>query len=255
MDYRQMRNEHKDYQDFRREIGRRKERGRIMFGIIAAVVGVLLLLHNLFPGLGIFIHFSWPIVLIIVGIFVGIRSNFRSNAWWILILIGGFFLAQPYLFSDIDARKIVWPSVLILLGLAMIFRRGHEDRRCDFRGFNSVTNDADALNIDVVFGGRKEIVTSKNFKGGSLRATFGGVELNLCSADAGPEPMVLDVRINFGGAEIIVPGNWDVQNEINPMMGSVEDQRSNYRGDATETRKLLILKGTVNFGSVEIKGY
>ncbi|MEO6831608.1 MAG: DUF5668 domain-containing protein [Chitinophagaceae bacterium] len=255
MDYRRIRDEHSDYSGFRREIGKRKERGRIVFGVFAAIAGLLLLLHNLFPQFGYLFHVSWPVILIIIGLAIGIKNNFRRNAWWILILIGGVYLVQPYFFSEVATSKIVWPSLLIILGLVMIFRNRNFDKSCRHRGFDATTSDADTLNVDVTFGGRKEIVTSKNFKGGTVKATFGGVEINLVSAESGPEPMVLDMYINFGGAELIVPAHWDIQNEISPTMGSVEDQRRAYPSAANEEKHLLILRGTCTFGSVEIKSY
>lgn len=250
-----MRDKHSEYRDFRREMAKRKERGRIVFGIIAALAGLLLLLHNLFPQFGHLFQVSWPVILIIIGLAIGIRNKFRHNAWWILILIGGVHLVQPYLFSDIATRKIIWPSVLIVLGLVMVFRNKNSDRICGQRGLDTNTTDADTLNIDVTFGGRKEIVTSKNFKGGTIKASFGGVELNLVSADGGSEPMVLDLRVNFGGVELLVPPHWDIQNEINPTMGSVEDQRRAYPSGMNDEKHLLILRGTCTFGSVEIKSY
>jgi hypothetical protein len=67
--------------------------------------------------------------------------------------------------------------------------------------------------------------------------------------------MVLDVRVAFGSAEIIVPSHWEVVNEINPTLGSVEDQRMLRTPDASIERRTLILRGSCAFGSIEIKGY
>lgn len=118
-----------------------------------------------------------------------------------------------------------------------------------------VTSNENMLNIDVTFAGRKEIVTSKDFKGGNINATFGGVEINMVQAD-GTGPMVLNCTVSFGGVELIVPSHWEIQNEINPTLGSVEDRRAMRMNTTTsEERKVLVLKGNCNFGSIEIKSY
>jgi hypothetical protein len=120
---------------------------------------------------------------------------------------------------------------------------------------NTVTSEESQLNIDVTFGGHKEIVTSKEFRGGNINATFGGCEINLMQADSSVQPIILDLKVSFSGVEIIVPSHWDLQIEIEPSFGSVEDRRMIRTPNAGEERKTLILRGTCSFGSIEIKSY
>jgi hypothetical protein len=108
----------------------------------------------------------------------------------------------------------------------------------------------------VTFGGRKEIVTSKDFRGGNISATFAGCEVNMIQADSTTQPMVINLKVSFGGVEIIVPSHWELQNEIEPTFGSVEDHRSiRTPASASEEKKVLVLRGSCNFGSIEIKSY
>ena len=67
--------------------------------------------------------------------------------------------------------------------------------------------------------------------------------------------VVLDLRVSFGGVEMVVPSNWEIQNEISPSFGSVEDERVIKTGSGYEQKKILILRGSVSFGSIEIKSY
>ena len=56
--------------------------------------------------------------------------------------------------------------------------------------------------------------------------------------------------------ELIVPSHWEIQNEIETTLGNVEDHRAIRTGtSSTEERKVLILRGSCSFGSVEIKSY
>jgi hypothetical protein len=246
--------------------GRRNE-GRVILGIVLAGIGILLLLQmfHLLPDIIYSMQFWWPLSLIVIGLAIGVKSNFRRNAWWILVLIGIANFVPSFYIGDVPTRRILWPALLVAAGLAIIFRKhGYngqkvlDDKWIPDR-MHAITNDApivtDTVNIDVTFGGRKEIVTSRTFRGGVIRATFSGVELNLAGADSDIQPMVLEVHAAFAGVEIIVPSHWELLNEINPTMGSVEDHRMIRTTDAAAEKRTLILRGSCAFGSVEIKSY
>ena len=113
----------------------------------------------------------------------------------------------------------------------------------------------DYLDTIAVFGGVKKSIISKDFKGGVVSATFAGCEINLTQADFSEPSVVMDFRVSFGGIELIVPANWEVQNEISPSFGSVEDERTIQVSTGAEPKKILILRGHCSFGSIEIKSY
>ncbi|RYZ50735.1 MAG: hypothetical protein EOP49_13365 [Sphingobacteriales bacterium] len=219
------------------------------------MIGIALLLKKL----GIFPYFNfretWPFILIAVGLFVGIQKKFTNNAWWILILIGVFNLIPYFSFTIggriVDSKDLLVPSALILGGLFLIFKP-KRDHNCMPRHHFSMVDES-MINSEVVFGGRKELITSKDFQGGKVSATFGGCEVNLLQADSASSTIILDVRATFGGIEIIVPSNWELKNEIEPIFGSVEDQRSIRMAEKPENRKVLILRGSCVFGGIEIK--
>jgi hypothetical protein len=175
-------------------------------------------------------------------------------------------MLPPFYIGDVPARRVLWPMLFILGGLALVFRKGHRADRISasmpVAGSTGpdpytplITRDADTLNIDVTFGGRKEIITSRSFKGGRVRATFAGVEINMVAADSEIQPMVLEVHASFAGVELIIPSHWEIQNEISPTMGSVEDNRSIRTTDTSAEKRVLILRGSCSFGSVEVKSY
>ena len=78
---------------------------------------------------------------------------------------------------------------------------------------------------------------------------MGGLEIDLTSADLGPEPAVLDLIVLMGGIEIIVPPTWTVDAKITPFMGGMSDTAD--RSDADPTKRLVV-KGFVMMGGVEI---
>jgi predicted membrane protein len=226
----------------------------VFFGIAVAIVGVVLLLRTMgiFPKIDF--EMSWPVILIIVGALIGIKNNFRRNAWWILIFIGAVNLIPQFMIMGRPSGHYVWPTAIILVGI-MIATRPRRERFGHMRTLHSTISTDDTLAIDVSFGGRKEVVTSKDFKGGAINCTFGGVELNLTQADFTTPSVIIDCSVSFGGVEIIVPSHWDIQNEVSPSFGSVEDERSIHTPASAENRKILILRGSCSFGSIEVKSY
>ncbi len=262
-----MRNHNFNRRDFRyrgdfRQYQEHRHRNRVFFGIAMAVVGVIFLLR----ALGLLPYFSiecsWPVILIVIGTFIGIKNNFRRSAWWILILIGIINLTPQFTIMGRPSSHVVWPAMIIIGGLA-IAMRPRRDRCYPGVGtamggpgdMNTSINTDGNLNIDISFGGKKEVVTSKDFKGGLVSVTFAGCELNLTQADFSEPSVMIDFRVSFGGVEVIVPSHWDIQNDINPSFGSVEDARTIQTPTTNETRKTLILKGNCSFGSIEIKSY
>ncbi|MES2703829.1 MAG: DUF5668 domain-containing protein [Bacteroidota bacterium] len=233
----------------------RRQRFRMLFGVVLAIIGVALMLRTM----GILPHFdldlSWPVILIIIGVLIGLKNNFRNNSWWILLFIGTVNLIPRFMIMGRPSHHYVWPAAIIVAGLAIAFRPRRHDRCHPHRGISSSINNSTDLAVDVTFGGKKEVVTSKDWKGGAISATFAGAELNLTQADFTDPSVVLDCRVSFGGVEIIVPSHWDIQNEISPSFGSVEDERTIQTVTTNDTRKVLILRGSVSFGSIEIKSY
>lgn len=65
--------------------------------------------------------FSWHVLLIAIGLFLGLRHNFRGGAWLILILVGGCFLIQDF-YPNTQLRRFIAPCVLIFIGFIIMFR-------------------------------------------------------------------------------------------------------------------------------------
>lgn len=223
-------------------------------GVIILFVGALVMLKKL--HLIPFIEWRdiWPVFLIIIGFMIGLRKRFTNHLWWILMLIGTLHLIPAFTIMGTRSSALAGPLGLIVGGLVLIFQSG---KKKHFRhDVEEVISDESTLNADVIFGGRKEIITSKDFKEGDVKILFGGVEINMIQADSKNQPMVLNLKVTCGSLELIVPSHWILQNEIDPTFGNVEDYRNIYTsGINTEDKKVLILRGTCSFGNVEIKSY
>lgn len=237
----------------------RSGRSHIWTGIFIILIGVAALIRVTNPDLPHWL-FSWKTFLIALGIFVGLKHNFKGGAWFVLILIGAGFLIGD-IDPEIEVRKYVWPVVIIVAGAFLVFRPRHKwagtDKDDDPGGDafltteNSYTKD-DIVDSTTIFGGSKKIIISKNFKGGDIVNVFGGTELDLTQADMEGQG-ILEITSVFGGTKLIIPSNWDIKTEVVLIFGGVEDKRK--MNNIDEPRKILVLQGTVIFGGIEIKSY
>jgi hypothetical protein len=244
-----------EWQQNPHRFGRKERKGdRVWFGLAVIFAGVVIMLKKMHLIPNIEWDTIWPIILIAVGLFIGIQKRFANNAWWILVLFGTVYLIPEFKIAGARSSSLVLPLALIIGGLFMVFR-SRKKKDCVAQ-METVTNTGSALNLDLTFAGRKEIITSKEFKGGFISVTFGGAEVNMIQADNKTEPMVIDLKVSFGGVELIVPSHWEIRNEISPTFGGVEDHRSMLMAPpANEEKRVLILRGTCSFGSIEIKSY
>jgi predicted membrane protein len=233
---------------------------RVWTGIFILMIGVAALLRTMFPEYFGWL-FTWEMLLIALGLFIGVRHNFRGIAWFILILIGGVFIANRY--YDAFTFRYIWPLVLIAVGLFIITKprnrwRSEAEKKIDGPADEAVTPEMsfskeDFIETTSVFGGAKKIIISKNFRGGDIVNIFGGTELDLSQADLSGVA-VIDLTTIFGGTKLLIPSNWSVKSEAVTIFGGIEDKR---RMQATieAPQKTLLLRGTVIFGGIDIKSF
>jgi di/tricarboxylate transporter len=72
------------------ESGEYHRRGRMWTGIFILLIGVAVLIDRTSTGLPEWL-ISWQTFLIALGLFIGVKHQFRNVAWLVLILVGGAF--------------------------------------------------------------------------------------------------------------------------------------------------------------------
>lgn len=242
-----------------------KRNGNFALGVIILIIGSLLLVKQL--GFPIpFWVFSWPMILIAIGVYTGYRNRFQSTGSVVLILIGSFFLIRDTFFLPHHLGSLLFPMGLILLGLYIIVKK-NRDKSFNLegweKGFDKSTaenenvfsqNSPDFIKVDAFLTGIKRKVMSKNFKGGDITSVFGGADIDLMHADI-QDQAVLKVSVAFGGLKLIVPPHWDVQLGVSNLAAGIDDKRYSQQGAAQNADKKLILTGSVIFGGIEITSY
>lgn len=269
---------------------RPRNNGKATAGIILLMIGLVLLVNQFhfffFPGW----LFSWPVILIAIGLYSGARNNYKNSTWLIMVIIGGIFLLDR-MFDGFDLRQYLFPVGFIALGVWFISRRNQHSRNRAERwqapkedpyaqGFHvdyTVKDGTEGTETDpgsstaenfttpppphgddfidsvTVFGNVKKIVLSKNFRGGDIVNIFGGSELDFSQADINGR-VTLDVTQLFGGVKLIVPPHWQVTSDLAAIFGGIDDKRFN-KAVPQNADKVLVLKGTSIFAGIDIRSF
>ena len=254
------------------QVNNQSKNGRVLAGLFLLGIGGVLLLKQFgffFPSW----LFSWPVILIVIGLFTGLKHGFRGPAWIILIAIGSIFLLDIVV-PDFKLRRYALPLGFIAFGLMMLFRprrfngggpewkKKWQERNAVQENYEEATvapeptnekdfSTEDYLNSVAIFGGVRKVIVSKNFKGGELTAIFGGNEIDLSQADI-TSPVVIEFTQIMGGSKLFVPAHWVVRSEMVAIFGGIEDKRKT-NATITDPSKVLILRGTSIFAGIDIK--
>ncbi len=220
-------------------------RGKIATGFFIVALGFLFLARELGAVIPHWLV-SWKTILIAIGVIIGIKSAFRNWFWIVPVFIGSAFIFSD-LYPEMNIRPFLWPTALILVGSAMIFKphrkwdpnrwsKWHHHRYgkhwggkkwedwCDAK---TVESGDDHIDSTTVMGGIKKKVISKNFKGGEITNIMGGSEYDLSQADINGS-VTLEITQFFGGTKLIIPSHWEVKSELTAVLGGIEDNRPHW---------------------------
>lgn len=247
----QNKSSNQNFQNTEERIHMPNQNGRVLGGIVIVLVGTLLLARQAGADIPHWV-FSWEMILIGIGIYIGFRHSFRDFGWLIPVAIGVVFLLDD--FYDISMARYFWPVIIIGIGLFMMLK---PNRRRPFqkKDIGPITSHDDSLDVVTIFGGVKKIIISKNFHGGEALTIFGGTELDLKLADING-PAEIELTQVFGGTKLIVPPHWKVRTDsLVNIFGGVEDKRALAADTLTDPNKVLTIKGTCIFGGIDLRNY
>ena len=235
---------------------KRSGRAHLLLGIVLMFLGLFLIadLADIVPWRMRDFLFTWQALLIFLGlIFLSNKENKGTGV--ILIVIGSFFLLPRVIDVPYYWRSLFWPSLLILLGVVVIFgsrRRGSGGTY--FGGSKRKGSTEDLLDDVDVFGGGDRIINSQNFQGGKITHIFGGSKYDMSNARLAPGRNHLEIVWIFGGSKFIIPEGWDVKVEVTSIFGGFSDKRVRSMV-VKDTDRSIIISGTCIFGGGEIVNY
>lgn len=218
----------------------------ILWGIVFVILGLIFGLNALgITDINVFFDGWWTLFIIIPSL-IGIVKERRGVGNFIWLAIGIIFLLLAQGILNIrKIGKLIFPSILVILGLGMIFK--------DTVG-SKIKERVKELNKEnkdeyyATFSGQKLNFTGDEFKGASTNAIFGGVDVDLRNANI-TQDQIINATAVFGGIDILVPNNVNVKVVSNSIFGGVDNKIKTYN----ENLPTIYIKAFCLFGGVEVK--
>jgi predicted membrane protein len=181
----------------------------------------------------------WPSFVIVYGL-AQIISQPRTFVGSGLVIAFGVF-AQLYTLNIVSVNpfSLIFPLIMIFVGLRIVFNstfgRPKEEYKANF--FNSTA----------IFGASDIVSSSNEFEGGFINSLFGGSKIDLRKATMSEKGASIDINVAFGGAEILVPKDWQVRFDTIPVFGGWSNKAEGTTGP------ILSVKGLIFCGGAEVK--
>jgi predicted membrane protein len=207
---------------------------RKLLGIIFISLGSLYILSMVDPQLYSMLNpLFFPIVLALVMLSAMMTSK-RIQLIPSLIFLGAvlWILRELDVIQFDSLWQFFWPSILILIGVRILFSR------------SPIIRISNNVGVDVAFGGREQAFSEA--KSTTITTMFGSNELDYRNARFPDHVVELDIVTMFGSTEIRVGDDVRVIADGTPILGGFENKTNN-QGD-----KVLKIKYTVMFGAIEI---
>ncbi len=219
--------------------------GRILLGLLLIALGVLFLLDRAdVLDAGETIGDWWPAAIIAVGavqLFDRPRSLLGPG---IVMGIGVILLLFTTDVVTGSVFAVLWPTLLIAIGVAILFRHGRGPEVTREEGSTE-----DVVRATAIFGGHEILSRSTAFRGGSATAVFGGITIDLRDARLDAAGAEIDVTAVFGGVDVLVPRGWRVVTSGTPILGGIDNKTAGEAGEGPELR----IDALAIFGGVDIK--
>ena len=218
----------------RKEIMKRKE--NLIWGVVFIIIGLIIGLKVLgIINIDIFFDGWWSLFIIIPST-ISIVKNIRDIGAYIWLVIGVALLLSAQEILDMEiVGKLIFPAVLVAIGVGMIFKESKLEKAKENEEYYAT------------FSGEKLNFEGNTFNGASLNAIFGGIDLNLKKADITNETNINATSV-FGGINIFVPDNVNVEIKSTSLFGGVTNKVENKENQPTIKIRTFCL-----FGGVEVK--
>lgn len=224
-----------------------------------------------------FSNILWGLLFIALGVIIGLNSfgitniNFFFDGWWTLLiiipctielfrsrdktgnLIGiatgvALLLACQGILTFDMLWKLALPVILVIIGLSLVFKDAIFGKKtASFKRSGDRKGQEDSH--FAAFGSKNIRYDGQVFYGNDLTAVFGGIECDLRNAII-DEDIIINANVTFGGIDILVPDNVNVEIKSTSIFGGVADKR---RVTALASAPTVYVSGICLFGGVDIK--
>ena len=221
-------------------------------GVIIIAIGSLLLLDQFHIVNFDSIFQFMPSLFIVLGIWQIISNGF--NHWMGPgIMIGIATVVQLSIFGILDDGAVwrLWPLVLIVIGVSILFRQRNGGENLVFDS-GKRTDMNNRFNIFAMFGGSERQITAQDFEGGDVTVMFGGAEIDLHQAQVANRPAMINVFAMFGGIGFKASRDQLISMQVTAIFGGAGDDRKQ-RKQLSGEQADYVIRGFVMFGGLEIE--
>lgn len=224
-----------------------RENGSIMKKkLFCCVLGLLLIAGGAVAALNLFgltdFELStdgwWALFIIVPSLYGLVTEASKISSLGFLSLGVYLLLAARDIISYSFALKLFVPTVIVLLGVKLIIKA--------FVGSKRGATEVNGFNFDVK--PCEENAFSKSL--GRIAAVFGGNDCNLNDRELADRNF-LELLCVFGGIELKVPENVELELNVFTLFGGISDERKT--ASSAEKTVKLTLNGFCLFGGVDIK--
>jgi predicted membrane protein len=246
---------------------------RIFWGIVFVLAAVaialnaagLITINGLSPG-----DFFWTIALAIILI-LSIPHRFWFGIFFPVMGLLKIY-AEPLGLDVLHVSLWVYLLVALLLsiGFSILFHRrrhnrwkdkwaytyDYDDRAYEYgSGYDGASASEESVDTDVVrvnssFGNVIKYINSDNLERVEAECSFGAMKLYFDNAKPREAGAIIILEVSFGSAELFIPKEWAVNNELKRSFSGVYDRNAEYRGDEKTAR--VTITGDASFSSVSI---
>ncbi|MDS0525226.1 cell wall-active antibiotics response protein [Clostridium sp. SHJSY1] len=225
----------------------REKLGDSLWGLAFIAVGIGLI-GNIFHlwDFRLFFHGWWTLFIIIPSIISMVKNGVKTrNLIGLIIGILLFIDANGFLLGYF-IRKLIFPGILILIGLSIIFKN---NSKIDIKE-NNVGKDG-YLSLSSVCSNHEVRPSNEVIRGGAISAVFGNIQLDLRSSII-EENIKINVTSIMGKVDIFVPSNVNVKVSSTPIFGfgSISNRTLQNNLDSCP---VIYINATCIFGGVDIK--
>jgi len=199
--------------------------------------------------------FNWSFLVVIIGV-IQLFSPRTFKFGLLLILIGIAMFIPNVLHINVNSHKIIWPVIVIFIGLLVlyksIFKRNTKNVTPSYSEIKTITDNENYIEDTAIFGGIKKSIQSDQFKGGSIIAILGGVEIDFSKSKLAPGENIINLTCFLGGVSIKAPAHWNIKIKATTILGGFTDERILIESE-TDNSSTLIINGLAFLGGGELK--
>ncbi len=229
----------------------------VLWGLVLLIIGVAFALNVLDIELPFKIFFDgWWTLFIIIPCAIALVTEKDKFGSFIGILIGvGLLLAANDVITYGDFGKLIIPTLLILLGIYVIFRTFVKKQQTNGAAnavppsSTSQTNGKKGTSYSAFFAGEDVHFQNEVFTGTNLTAIFGGVECDLRGALI-EQDVSIEATTVFGGIDIFLPPNVRLVVDSTSIFGGVDNT---YLPSNDLSVPTVTIHATCIFGGIDVK--